>query len=364
MGGGFIYFCFSYGPGSELHRLSPDTHDRPVRGLDAAPAIRECTFAGFMKCNLTVFLGTKGAIELRRWFEKTESVFGISECVEGNKVKFGASTLQGPALTWWNSKVATMGLETVNRMPYTEMKQLTTAEFFPLEEIQRMEHEMVEPESVKIDAYIRGLSENIKGEVTSSRPTNLNEPENFQSENNSGKSNHKDNSCQSSQNNQKQGNARAMTTALTEGNVSSGSLPVCERCFTRHVGPCKIKCHKCGKVGNKSSEKVVRIPYGNKMLTVESDKGTDLAKIPKNGQTRQDRTRDCEECSKAGFKDIFVLDRLCHLAILCLDHHAHTVHHLESLLTISLDRLDILKEDLAYQSLRKSLSLCLSFLDS
>ncbi|GKA27568.1 putative ribonuclease H-like domain-containing protein [Tanacetum coccineum] len=28
---------------------------------------------------------------------------------------------------------------------------------------------------------------------------------------------------------------------------------------------------------------------------------------------------------------------LCHLAILCLDQHAHTMHHLESLLTISLD---------------------------
>ncbi|GKF21383.1 reverse transcriptase domain-containing protein, partial [Tanacetum coccineum] len=48
------------------------------------------------------------------------------------------------------------------------------------------------------------------------------------------------------------GNARAITTILTEGNVSSGSLPVCERCFTRHVGPCTIKCHKCGKVRHKS----------------------------------------------------------------------------------------------------------------
>ncbi|GJW24495.1 hypothetical protein Tco_0038306 [Tanacetum coccineum] len=48
---------------------------------------------------------------------------------------------------------------------------------------------------------------------------------------------------------------------------------------------------------------------------------------------------------------------LCHLAILCLYQHAHTMHYLESLLTISLDRLDILKEDLVYQSLRKSLSL-------
>ncbi|GKF43305.1 hypothetical protein Tco_0129857, partial [Tanacetum coccineum] len=53
------------------------------------------------------------------------------------------------------------------------------------------------------------------------------------------------------------------------------------------------------------------------------------------------------------------LDRLCHLAILCLDQHAHILHHLESLLTISLDRLNILKKDLLYQSLWKSLSLIL-----
>nr|GEV38357.1 hypothetical protein [Tanacetum cinerariifolium] len=65
------------------------------------------------------------------------------------------------------------------------------------------------------------------------------------------------------------------------------------------------------------------------------------------------------------FKSLdFNLDRLFHLVILCLNQHAHTLHHLESLLTISLDRLDILKDDLVYQSLRKSLSLCLSFLDS
>ncbi|GKC74355.1 hypothetical protein Tco_1120238, partial [Tanacetum coccineum] len=62
------------------------------------------------------------------------------------------------------------------------------------------------------------------------------------------------------------------------------------------------------------------------------------------------------------FKSFLVfLCRLCHLAILCLDQHAHSLHHLESLLTISLDNLcldnlDIFKEDLEYQSCG---SLCL-----
>ncbi|GKA13318.1 hypothetical protein Tco_0692964 [Tanacetum coccineum] len=82
------------------------------------------------------------AVELRRWFEKTESVFGISECAKGKKVKFAATTLQGPTLTWWNAKVATMGLETVNQMPWTEMKQLMTVEFCLIEELQRMDHEL------------------------------------------------------------------------------------------------------------------------------------------------------------------------------------------------------------------------------
>ncbi|GJV56422.1 hypothetical protein Tco_1457427 [Tanacetum coccineum] len=56
-------------------------------------AVRECTFAWFMKCNPTVFHGTEGAVELRRWFEKTKMVFGISECKEGKKVKFVAAAL-------------------------------------------------------------------------------------------------------------------------------------------------------------------------------------------------------------------------------------------------------------------------------
>ncbi|GKE66470.1 putative reverse transcriptase domain-containing protein, partial [Tanacetum coccineum] len=114
----------------------------PVRGRDTTPAIRECTFVGFMKCNPAAFRGVEGAVELRRWFEKTKSVFEISECAEHKKVKFTAATLEGPALTWWKTKVATMGLETVNQIPWTEMKQLMTAEFCPIEEIQRMEHEL------------------------------------------------------------------------------------------------------------------------------------------------------------------------------------------------------------------------------
>ncbi|GKF32234.1 hypothetical protein Tco_0102032, partial [Tanacetum coccineum] len=64
------------------------------------------------------------------------------------------------------------------------------------------------------------------------------------------------------------------------------------------------------------------------------------------------------------FKSLsFCLGCLCRLAILCLDQHAHTLHHLESLLTISLDRLDRLDifegRSCISEFVRKSLSLIL-----
>ncbi|GKC57526.1 putative reverse transcriptase domain-containing protein [Tanacetum coccineum] len=101
-------------------------------------------------------------------------VFGISEYVEERKVKFAAAILQGHDLTWWNSQVATRELEAANRITWTEMKKLMTEEFCPAEEISRMEHELWNLKK-KIDAYIRGLTDNFKRAVISSKPASLNE---------------------------------------------------------------------------------------------------------------------------------------------------------------------------------------------
>nr|GEV32751.1 hypothetical protein [Tanacetum cinerariifolium] len=135
--------------------------------------------------------------------------------LEGKKVKFIAATLQGPALARWNAKVAT------------------------IEEVQRMEHELW-----NLKKSQDGDERILEGKKR--------KWENFQSGNSSGESNHRDNSHKTSQNNQKQGNAQAMVTTPTDGKVSSRSLSLCERCFTCLIGPCRIKCHKCGKIRNKA----------------------------------------------------------------------------------------------------------------
>ncbi|GJX97708.1 putative reverse transcriptase domain-containing protein, partial [Tanacetum coccineum] len=98
----------------------------------------------------------------------------------------------------------------------------------------------------KVDTYIRGLTDNIKGEVRSSKPADLNEAVRM-AHKMQGFWKKRSESRRTFKSSQKQGNARAMVTAPTDG-----KLPLCERCFTRHVGQYTIKCHKCGKVRHKA----------------------------------------------------------------------------------------------------------------
>ncbi|GJX83805.1 putative reverse transcriptase domain-containing protein [Tanacetum coccineum] len=73
-----------------------------VRGQGGAPTVRECTFAGFMKCYPTVFHGNERAVELCRWFEKTEDGFrDLVNAREDEKwLNSTAATLHGHALMW------------------------------------------------------------------------------------------------------------------------------------------------------------------------------------------------------------------------------------------------------------------------
>ncbi|GJV82011.1 retrotransposon protein, putative, ty1-copia subclass, partial [Tanacetum coccineum] len=88
----------------------------------AAPEITGYTYIPFIKCDPQPFKGTKGAVGLCQWFEKLESVFRISDCKERDKVKFATATLQGRALTWWNGRIASMGIDAANGTPWTKDK--------------------------------------------------------------------------------------------------------------------------------------------------------------------------------------------------------------------------------------------------
>ncbi|GJZ39046.1 putative reverse transcriptase domain-containing protein, partial [Tanacetum coccineum] len=211
-----------------------------------------------LNCNPTAYHGTGGAIELRRWFEKIESVFGISECAEAKKVKFNAATLQGPALNWWNAKVATIEVQRMEHELWNfKVKEYNIVAYtLRFNELALICPRMVKLERVKVDAYIQGLIDNIKCEVTASKPTNLNEAVRMAHKLMEQKSQARDKRVLEGKKRKwesfQSGSSSAMTTTPIDGKVSFVSLPLREHCFTRHVVPCTIKCDKCGKIGHKA----------------------------------------------------------------------------------------------------------------
>nr|GEV32256.1 hypothetical protein [Tanacetum cinerariifolium] len=154
------------------------------------------------------------------------------------------------------------------------MKKMMLKEFCPDEEVQRMEdeprslklrdtniaaytqrfHELVLlcPEAVptekkKVEAYIKGLPENIKGETTSSRPVNMNEGGN---RNNNPRGNYQGNNLHQQYNNQRQGNVRALTNAPDEQVGYKGHKPLCNNCKKHHNGNCGATCYNRGRPGH------------------------------------------------------------------------------------------------------------------
>ncbi|GJT11540.1 putative reverse transcriptase domain-containing protein [Tanacetum coccineum] len=140
-------------------------------GGTVVPEMHGCSYKTFMNGKPHSFKGTEGVVGLKRWFEKMEQVFEICKCAEDDKVKFAIN-----------------------------VKAMMTTEYCPATEIQRMEQELwtltlkgddieaysnrfhelvlmcpelVSTERKKIEKYIRGFPERIKGNITSSKPATL-----------------------------------------------------------------------------------------------------------------------------------------------------------------------------------------------
>ncbi|GKE08540.1 hypothetical protein Tco_1412091, partial [Tanacetum coccineum] len=72
-------------------------------------------------------------------FERTESVFSRSNCIEDCKVKFSTGTLTEDALSWWNSYAKPIGIEQADKIAWAELKRLLTNKNCPQTEVEKME---------------------------------------------------------------------------------------------------------------------------------------------------------------------------------------------------------------------------------
>ncbi|GJY58255.1 putative reverse transcriptase domain-containing protein [Tanacetum coccineum] len=218
---------------------------------------------------------------------------------------FAASTFEGRALTWWNGNVHTLGLVNANRIPWTEFKTMMTTEYCPTTEIQRMEQELwtltlkgddieaynnrlcpelVPTEKKKIEKYVRGFPERIKGNITSSKPATLHDAINMARElveqavqgratrigesnkrkwedhqrntnnnnpnNNNNNNNRNRNNNHHQQQNRRHETAKAYAAAPAKGRGYAGNLPRFNRCNSHHNRQCPPRYRKCQRTGH------------------------------------------------------------------------------------------------------------------
>ncbi|GJY32121.1 putative reverse transcriptase domain-containing protein [Tanacetum coccineum] len=123
-------------------RNGDDSHTSRTGARRPVQVARECTYPDFLKCQPLNFKGTEGVVGLTQWFEKMESVYSISNCTVACQVKFATCTLQGNALTWWNSHVKTTTPEAAHAMPWRTLKKMMTDKYCPRGEIKKLEFEM------------------------------------------------------------------------------------------------------------------------------------------------------------------------------------------------------------------------------
>nr|GEW41483.1 putative reverse transcriptase domain-containing protein [Tanacetum cinerariifolium] len=128
---------------------NPNENDRGAR-----PAARECTYQDFMKCHPLNFKGKEGVVGLIRWFEKMEIVFHISSYPEKYQVKAHEvngcprNEIQKTKSQLWNLTVQNNDLAA-----YTQRFQ----------ELTMMFNKMVLEEEDRVEKFIGGLLDNIQG---------------------------------------------------------------------------------------------------------------------------------------------------------------------------------------------------------
>ncbi|GJS04947.1 putative reverse transcriptase domain-containing protein [Tanacetum coccineum] len=230
-----------------------------------------------------------------------EYFFHISDCAESCQVKYATCTLQGEALTWWNSYVKSTNLEAAYAIGWKELKEMLIEEYCPSHEIQNMEAELwnltvngsdvvgytrrfqelallcpniVPTEKKKIERYVWGLPDDIQGNVIASKPAKIGEAIRMAQELNSKKvrnkaakavenkrkwegtnhNYHGNNQNQPHHQNKRQEIVRAYATGASNRGGYAGRAPQCAKCKLHHYGNCGEKCGNCKRTNHQTKD--------------------------------------------------------------------------------------------------------------
>ncbi|GJR43296.1 putative reverse transcriptase domain-containing protein [Tanacetum coccineum] len=175
--------------GNGIRNRGGNGNGNPNRNdIGAMHVTRECTYHDFVKCQPLNFKGTKGVFGLTRWFEKMETLFHISNCLE------------------------------------RELMKLMTKED-------------------RVEKFIGGLPDNIQGNVIAVEPTRLQDV--VRITNNLMDQKLKGFAVRNAENKR-----RAYTAGHNEKRGYAGPLPYCNKYKLHHEGQCTVRCSNCKKVGH------------------------------------------------------------------------------------------------------------------
>nr|GEW63604.1 hypothetical protein [Tanacetum cinerariifolium] len=205
---------------------------------------RECTYQDFMKYQPISFNRTKGVVGLTRWFEKMETAFHISNCPE----------------------------------KYQELVLLCTR--------------MVPNEEEKFERFVKGLLDNIQGNIIAAKPTKIQDEiriannlmdqklkgyarsaENQRMLENNPRDNHGQQLVFKQQNVGGQNVARAYTTENNDKKGYVGSLSYCNKCKLHHALSCTVRYGNCKRVGHMTRDCKVTITLNTQRAPVGNHPG-------------------------------------------------------------------------------------------
>nr|GEZ11147.1 putative reverse transcriptase domain-containing protein [Tanacetum cinerariifolium] len=230
-------------------------YDSNGSGPKLAQAVRECTYPDFLKCQPLNFKGTEGVIGLTQWFKKLESVFNISNCIATCQVKYAAYTLQGVALTWWNSHVKTITLEVALAMENFK---------------ENDDRQAIEFATELMDKRIRDAVEN-KQKFEGTSRNNQYQP----------------------QQNKRQNTGRAYVAGNSDRNMYTGPKPLCFKCDYHHEGPCPPRCNNCKRIGHLARDYKSRPANANNNNNSNNNNN-------RNNNNNNQKGNGCYECGAQG----------------------------------------------------------------
>ncbi|GKC82392.1 putative reverse transcriptase domain-containing protein [Tanacetum coccineum] len=234
------------------------------------------------------------------------------------QVKYATCTLLNSALTWWNSHKRIIEIEAAYVMSWVELIKLMT------KELVLLCTRMVPNEEDKVKRFVRGLPDNIQGNVIAAEPTKLQDAIRIANnlmdqklkgyarsaknkrrlENNPG-----DNCGQQPvfkrQNVRGQNVARAYTAGNNEKKGYVGSLPYCNKCKLHHARLYTVRCKNCKRVGHMTRDCKVTITPNTQRAPVGNQPGIVCYECGRPGHFRKDcpKLRNQNRGNKTGNKN-------------------------------------------------------------